>query len=166
MLAILLLCAAPAAAAPCRGAKLEPTRANAVKATKALTCLVNRARRKHGLKPLRANRRLRAAAVRHSRDMVARRYFDHVAPDGSTLRTRAERARYLRAGGPGYLSENIGYGAGYASSPAVLIKAWLRSPDHRANLLSRKVRDLGVGVAIGSPDGKKGATYTLDFGVR
>jgi uncharacterized protein YkwD len=160
----LLICAAPAAAKGCPGAKLEPTSANAAKVSRATACLVNRARRKNGLKPLHINKRLGAAATNHARDMVANRYFDHIAPDGATLRMRAERVNYVRVNGGGYLAENIGYGPGSASAPGVLMKYWLKSPLHRANLLSRKVRDVGVGIAIGVPQGDDGATYTLDFG--
>jgi uncharacterized protein YkwD len=41
------------------------------------------------------------------------------------------------------------------------------SPGHRANILKRGYRDLGVGVVLGVPvSGAAGATYTVDFGVR
>ena len=41
------------------------------------------------------------------------------------------------------------------------------SPGHRANILKRSFRDMGVGVVLGVPvSDAAGATYTVDFGVR
>jgi uncharacterized protein YkwD len=41
------------------------------------------------------------------------------------------------------------------------------SPGHRAVLLTRRFREIGVGVAIGSPAGSGlGAIYTVDVGFR
>jgi uncharacterized protein YkwD len=41
------------------------------------------------------------------------------------------------------------------------------SPGHRANVLKRAYRELGVGVVVGVPvSDAAGATYTVDFGVR
>jgi uncharacterized protein YkwD len=43
----------------------------------------------------------------------------------------------------------------------------MNSPEHRANILQRGYRELGVGVALGTPRPglSGGATYTVDFGV-
>ena len=43
------------------------------------------------------------------------------------------------------------------------------SPGHRANILRRQFREIGIGIALGAPvgaGGLHGATYTADFGVR
>jgi uncharacterized protein YkwD len=43
----------------------------------------------------------------------------------------------------------------------------MNSPDHKANILKRAYRDVGIGIKLGVPsDDTIGATYTLDFGVR
>ena len=40
------------------------------------------------------------------------------------------------------------------------------SPGHRANVVKRAYREIGIGVVTGVPtDGGAGATYTADFGV-
>lgn len=48
------------------------------------------------------------------------------------------------------------------------MRAWMRSPGHRANILSRTFREVGVGIAIGAPTTAGGVldagTYTTDFG--
>ena len=48
------------------------------------------------------------------------------------------------------------------------MRAWLASPEHRAIILDRRFRDVGVGVTLGLTDGSGGlgATAVLDFGFR
>ncbi len=49
------------------------------------------------------------------------------------------------------------------------VEEWMRSPSHRVTMLSRRYRQVGIGVAIGSPDGNRendAAIYTTDFGYR
>ena len=43
------------------------------------------------------------------------------------------------------------------------------SPGHKANILNRRFRHIGVGVVLGAPaddQGMPSATYTTDFGRR
>jgi uncharacterized protein YkwD len=42
----------------------------------------------------------------------------------------------------------------------------MHSPGHRSNMLRPSFRDIGIGIAMGTPFGGSGATYTTDFGVR
>jgi uncharacterized protein YkwD len=43
----------------------------------------------------------------------------------------------------------------------------MNSPPHRRNILNRKFRQIGIGVAAGAPvAGSSGTTYVTDFGVR
>ena len=49
------------------------------------------------------------------------------------------------------------------------VAGWIASPTHHRILLGRDFRDVGVGVAAGTPPttgGRGGVTYTLDTGVR
>jgi uncharacterized protein YkwD len=59
---------------------------------------------------------------------------------------------------------------GDAATPATIVRAWMHSPGHRANILNRRFREIGIGVASGAPvrDGaaKSGATYATEFGLR
>jgi uncharacterized protein YkwD len=157
--------ASNAAAGGCANAHMKPRGGNAGKVRSATICLLNRQRAKHGLGKIRGNVRLRKAATRHSRDMVRRRYFDHVAPGGETLTDRARHARYLaHASRSWWLAENIAWGSGYLATPASIVNQWMHSPPHRANILDGRMRDAGIGVATGSPRGGGGATYTLALG--
>ena len=47
-----------------------------------------------------------------------------------------------------------------------IVGDWMRSPGHRANILSPTFRAIGIGIANGTPSRDSGATYTTDFGRR
>jgi uncharacterized protein YkwD len=51
------------------------------------------------------------------------------------------RAGYLPARA---FAENLAWGQGELGSPVRTLAMWLNSPPHRANLLARRWRDLGV----------------------
>jgi uncharacterized protein YkwD len=155
------------ATAACPAAASEPVAGELRKARKATLCLVNLERKAHGLRPLRENRRLRKAARRHSRAMVRRKFFDHVAPTGATLLKRVRSAGYLRGARSYTVGENIGWGGGHYATPLSMHRAWMRSPGHRENLLRPTFREIGIGIAAGVPvGGGSGATYTQNFGSR
>lgn len=168
VLAPLLVCAlaAPAAAQPCRGAGRPPRAGAGDVPARAVLCLLNRERVRRHLAPLRRDRRLAIAARSHSRAMVARGVFSHDGPFGDVV-ARLRRAGYIRGGGGWAVGENIAWGGGPLATPASIMRGWMGSPGHRANMLSPSFRDVGVGVALGAPGtGGGGATYTQDFGVR
>lgn len=176
LVAALLTFAAPAAAsadvseahaaAACPAATAEPAPGTVRQARKATICLLNVERRAQGLRRLRYNRQLTRAARRHSRAMIQRGFFAHVAPSGSTLLSRIKSAGYLRRARTFSVGENLGWGGGYLSTPLEMHRAWMRSPGHRENLLRPYYRQVGVGVALGTPGGARGATYTQNFGRR
>ena len=158
--------AATAAAAKkvaCKNSLLAPSTARATqkRVAAAILCLVNAERRKLGRKKLRNAPRLALAATAHSSDMLKRKFFEHDrVPGGPKLKARLTKARYQ---GTTY-SENIGYGQGYNAT--LMVRAWMNSPPHRANILHPRLRFAGVGIAVGIPftPSTPGSTYTLDFG--
>jgi uncharacterized protein YkwD len=155
------------AAQECADADLEPDADNLSRIRAAIVCLHNEIRAEHGLSALRHAPRLRRAAVGHSRDMVGDGYFEHTTPDGLTMVDRILRARYVREDQGWMLGENLAWGTGSLSTPRGAIQSWMDSPGHRANVLKRGYRDIGVGVVLGVPvSDAAGATYTVDFGVR
>jgi hypothetical protein len=137
-------------------------------ARRALLCLLNQVRRAHRLKPLRANARLLRAAERHSRSMVVRGYFSHVEPGGLSSLDRIRRTGYLGGAHAFTCGENLGYGEGRTSSPRAMMRAWMNSAPHRANILTGRFREVGLGGVPGIPGraGSSGGTYTTVFGVR
>ena len=134
---------------------------------------MNRQRAKYGLSQLRLNAELTAAARLHSADMGTRKYFEHNAPAPSeeTWSARIIRCGYTRSGYRSWKAgENISYGAGLYSSPVFVVDSWMKSPAHRAVILTKTFRDIGVG-AFKTEDGYAnidGAVwfFTLDVGRR
>lgn len=161
---------ARAAAAACPGAHQPPT--TGPRTVKAIRCLVNRERRARGLAPLRIDPRLARAARGHARDMVHRRYFSHVAPGNVTFVDRIKRQRYTAGARRWVVGENLAWGTGKLATPAQIVRGWMRSAGHRANILSPSFREIGIGIARGVPvaaaakGNLPGATFTTTFGAR
>ncbi len=154
----------------CGGADARPgsSRRSRRIASRALLCLLNKTRRAHGLRPLRGNARLLKAAERHSRSMVERGYFSHVEPGGLSPLDRVRRTGYLSGALRFTCGENIGWGDGPTSTPRSMMRAWMNSAPHRANILSAGFREVGLGGVPGTPASAhaSGGTYTTVFGGR
>lgn len=106
--------------------------------------LVNEERAKNGLSPLTEDAALTRTARMKSQDMRDNRYFDHNSPTYGTPfdLMRAQGVTYRTAG------ENIAMG--YAT-PEAVVRAWMNSSGHRANILNASYTRIGVGyVAEGS----------------
>jgi uncharacterized protein YkwD len=92
--------------------------------------------------PLEISDRLHRAARRHARDMARHDYFEHAGRDGRSPKDRvqAEGYRLLLTG------ENIAFGPETADE---VVKGWLGSPGHCANIMDPRFREMGVAVAQG-----------------
>jgi len=132
----------------------------------AIVRLLNEARAEHGLAPLHRDARLAHAAVRHSRDMVAHRYFAHESRNGARFSSRIAATGYMPERGRWWVGENLAWGRDGDAAPESIVLAWLRSPTHRRVLLGARYRRVGIGVARGTPGdaAAPGVTYTADFG--
>ena len=115
------------------------------------------------------------AARAHSQDMLNRDYFSHTSPPrpptfpkGETFSARLKRFGYTPAGYRYYaIGENIAGGSGVYGTPDNRFNAWMRSTGHRASILNRNFREIGIGVRSGNFRGTNGYTmYTVDFGTR
>ena len=155
--------ALPAAGCPNRHRWFSRTRRGEREAKAALLCLLNAERRRRGLRPLRANRKLARAARAHARDMVRYRFFAHIGRGRTTPTQRLYRARYLPGRGRWAVGENLGFGTGAMTRPAAIHSAWMHSTLHRAAMLSRRFREVGFGIDPGIPFQSRGATFTTDF---
>ncbi|MEA2419512.1 MAG: hypothetical protein QOE60_1718 [Thermoleophilaceae bacterium] len=156
-----------AGAASCALAHATPGQASRTELARAVVCVSNAERRRHGLQELKINSRLSTAARRHSLDMVRRGYFAHTGPSGDTFVQRIRAAGYLDSAYQWLVGENLAWGWGASGSPGGILKAWLHSPEHRKILLRPSYREVGVGVALGGPRhvGAPEATFTADFGI-
>jgi uncharacterized protein YkwD len=118
-----------------------------------VAALVNAYRVDAGLRPLRINRAVHRAAEYHARDQARMRLMTHTGSDGSDAGHRISRQGYPWSA----WGENVAYG--YPSARSV-VRAWMRSSGHRANILGRSFRHVGVGVERAG-DGL--LYWTLDF---
>jgi uncharacterized protein YkwD len=144
-----------------------PTADNVDVIRAAVLCLHNQIRAQHNLPLLRDNVKLRKAAVGHSVDMVDEGYFDHTTPSGDTFVDRILGAKYAKQTDGWTLGENLAWGTGDLSTPAGVMQAWMNSAGHKANILKRSYREVGIGIRLGVPtDAGVGATFTADFGAK
>lgn len=120
----------------------EAKKTDLAAAEKTLLELTNKERAKEGLKPLRWNAMLGTVARGHAQNMAKQKKEVHDL-DGKTPydRIRAAGYSYHRAG------ENVG-----SMTPEYtledLIKAWMGSKGHRANILQAEFEEVGMGAAV------------------
>ncbi|MCP3960246.1 MAG: hypothetical protein GY719_20580 [bacterium] len=104
---------------------------------------VNEIRRAHGRDPLTADGMLDVAAQRHAEDMQRRGYYDHDSPEGESSRQRVKATGYK---GARTVGENIAKGL---FTPDEVVHRWMNSSGHRRNILTKRVTEMGLGVAVG-----------------
>lgn len=155
-------------ASSCADADADPATVPEPRIRAATLCLLNAERSNAGLVPLAENAQLRAAARGHAADMVKRLYFSHESPSGSTFVDRIARARYATAGYRWTAGENLAWGAQGLGTPRLIVRDWMNSDEHRANILRSKYREIGIGIVLGAPAaGKQQATtYATEYGSR
>jgi uncharacterized protein YkwD len=116
---------------------------------------VNDIRAAHNLRPLRVDATLVRAARDYSATLIRRDVFTH-GDLGSRLAGYGAR-------GPLY-GENLAWGKGEKATARGIIRGWLASPSHRANLLRPGWTRIGIGHRTGTFLGYAGATVvTADF---
>lgn len=105
--------------------------------------LVNVERQKNGLNPLELDAELSKVARAKSQDMATKGYFSHTSPTyGSPFDMMKNFGiKYSTAG------ENIAMGQPTAEA---VVKAWMNSEGHRANILNKNFTKIGVGYYKGS----------------
>jgi uncharacterized protein YkwD len=114
--------------------------------------LTNQRRLWHKLPPLEASPALADVARAHSRDMLARGFFDHVNPERQGPRDRVA-ARGLEFS---LVAENI-YSSRDGSTDAAemashMVTGWMKNEGHRRNILEPRLTQIGVGVAVSERD--------------
>ncbi|BDF33973.1 hypothetical protein CE91St62_20380 [Lachnospiraceae bacterium] len=101
-----------------------------------MVALVNAERAKEGLPALKMAEDIsRAALVRAKETEIS---FSHTRPDGRGFNTAlTEQGVQFRGAG-----ENIAWGQ---KSPQEVMKGWMNSPGHRANIMNSRYTTIGVG---------------------
>ncbi|MCI8961260.1 MAG: CAP domain-containing protein [Lachnospiraceae bacterium] len=98
--------------------------------------LVNAERAKSGLSPLDVHSGAGDAALVRAQEL--KRSFSHTRPDGSNCNTALDQAGVSYRG----FGENIAYGQ---RSPEEVMRVWMNSSGHRANILNGSFNAIGVG---------------------
>lgn len=102
--------------------------------------LVNVERARNGLGPLKNNWEVARVARIKSQDMANKNYFSHTSPTyGSPFNMMEDFGIRFSAAG-----ENIAKGQ---RTPEEVVRGWMNSPGHRANILNRSFTEIGVGAA-------------------
>ena len=115
--------------------------------------LINKQRADAGLSALIWREDLANLARVHSRDMAEQKYFSHRGSDGSMVDERADK---LGIRSWSAIGENIAFLRGFDDAASFAVGRWMESTAHRQNLLDKRWKESGIGVAI-LPDG----TYYL-----
>jgi uncharacterized protein YkwD len=128
----------------------------------AMYCGINVVRHMYRLGSVRSNGHLNRSSLLKA-DAVRRCGFSHT-PCGMSFSRTFRRAGYLPALAFG---ENLAWGQADLGSPVSTLSTWLHSPPHRANLLGRGWRDLGIAYERGHMFGYDGVSlWVMQFGRR
>jgi uncharacterized protein YkwD len=160
--------ASAATAAPVQTRAAGITRVSQLES--AVLVQLNKIRRDHRLVPLKLSATLGRAAAAHSVQMGEDGYFKHESADGSAFWKRV--ATFYPSRGWSYwaVGENLLWSSPDVNAPGAM-KLWMASPEHRANILSPRWREVGVSAvkvasAPGTYNGLDVTIVTTDFGVR
>lgn len=122
-----------------------------------IVALSNAEREKNGLIALSENPLLQQAAEAKAADMLASDYWAHYSPSGKSPWGFITGAGYKYV----YAGENLARDFDDANE---VVGAWMNSTSHRANLLDRNFREIGVAVVDGELGGREGILVVQMFG--
>jgi uncharacterized protein YkwD len=119
--------------------------------------LTNIQRQANGLSAVTENATLDSAALAKGNDMLAKGYWAHFAPDGTSPWSFFLKFGYKYK----YAGENLARDFSDASSA---VTAWMNSPSHKENILNPNYREIGIGVVEGSLAGVDTTIIVQFFG--
>ncbi len=121
--------------------------------------LTNFERQQNGLPPLALDRQLSQAAANKGAHMFAHDYWAHFAPDGTSP------WQFIKAAGYDYSYAGENLARGFTTSVDA-VNAWMKSPTHRANILSPLYKDVGFAIREGRLQGEDTILIVEEFGQR
>jgi hypothetical protein len=107
------------------------------------------------------------AAQNHNSYMQNHRCFSHQCSGEASLTGRLQRVGWLGGGLNAFAyGENIAWGSGGSGTPRNIVHQWMNSSGHRANILSGRYDEIGIGYSKGTVTNKSanGSVMTTDFG--
>lgn len=103
---------------------------------KKMVKMINAERKSRNLHPLKIDPKLNCAAEMHSKDVGPKKLCQHDGTDGSSPWDRAKKC------GTNARAENIACGQ---RTPRAAVDAWINSPGHFKNMMSKNINFIGVG---------------------
>ncbi|WP_348613649.1 CAP domain-containing protein [Halobaculum rarum] len=107
--------------------------------------------------------RLARIARHHSYDMATRDFFNHTNPDGETFTDRVQESSYA-CGGGGENLRGVFWNRSYTQTEEelaeVILRGFIRSPEHNTGMLLPSHDTIGVGIYI-TEDGRTYATVNF-----
>jgi hypothetical protein len=118
--------------------------------------MTNIQRTNNNLSPLHYNASLSKSAAAKAQDMFANNYWAHYSPQGRSPWDffKDQSYQYSIAG------ENLAKDFYDTDS---MIKAWMNSPTHKANIVNPKYKEIGIGVVNGVLNGVKTTLVVQHF---
>ncbi len=105
--------------------------------------LTNQERIKNNLKPLKINNLLYKAAQNKANDLLEKQYFSHTSPQGKKF------IEWIKEAGYNYIYAGENLAMDFVTAEGV-IKAWMKSPSHRDNILSPYYDEIAIAVQKGN----------------
>ena len=119
--------------------------------------LTNQQRQASGLPLLRFNSTLSESATKKAQDMFANNYWAHNSPAGKSP------WEFFKEAGYDYSTAGENLAKDFADTES-LMKAWMKSPTHKANIVNEKYKEIGIGVVNGTLEGVKTTLVVQHFG--
>jgi uncharacterized protein YkwD len=114
---------------------------------------LNQIRASSGLPALKASESLFRSSTRYARKMVATDYFGHAS-------------RIAASSAFGRVGETLEMHSGWRPNAGATITEWMNSPGHRAVLMSRAYRWVGMGIARGKIGSRLVTVWVAHVGAR
>lgn len=124
--------------------------------------VINRARIRHDLPRVRVDGNLNRAADDHCADMLRHDFFAHTSSDGRSMWRRV--TSYRRSRRVGEILADVAPATPRAAR--LVVRMWLASPKHRAVILTRGFRRVGLARRSGALGSQPAVLFTVDFATR
>ena len=125
--------------------------------TGVLVDITNSNRLSQNINPLEFSPILASAAQLKANDMASKSYFAHTSPEGKTP------WYWFTEGGYKFLYAGENLAVNFVDSEDV-VRAWMNSEGHRANILNDKFTEIGIAMAPGTYNGRESIYVVQLFG--
>lgn len=117
--------------------------------------LVNHERQSRNLQTVSYDSTLERASTEYAKIMIRDNFFDHTAPDGTTVNSLAADMGFTCFQAPYYgVADNLAQGGSYYGQnseqriASQTVSGWMGSEGHRANILTPSHDEMGLGIAF------------------